>query len=141
MKVRDRQLKQCASERGCGPLMDTSWDACICAPLHPAPGESVVRNPPVTAGDAGDHLLHLLPWVRKIPWRRKMAIHSSIPFWKIPRTEESGGLYSPWDRKEWDMTTHTKPLTFLFNALLSSQLWKGGGTGHSRKKILQRSIR
>ena len=32
------------------------------------------------------------PWVRKIPWSRKWQ---PIPvFWKIPWTEESGGLQS-----------------------------------------------
>ena len=34
------------------------------------------------------------PWVRKIPWRRKMAIHSSILAWEIPWMEEPGRLYS-----------------------------------------------
>ena len=28
-----------------------------------------------------------------------MAIHSSILAGKIPRTEEPGGLYSPWGRR------------------------------------------
>ena len=36
------------------------------------------------------------PWVGKIPWRRKMATHSSIVAWEILWTEEPGGLYSPW---------------------------------------------
>ena len=34
------------------------------------------------------------PWVRKISWRRNMATHSSIIAWKIPQTEEPGGLPS-----------------------------------------------
>ena len=33
-----------------------------------------------------------------------MAIHSNILAWRIPQTEVSGGLYSPWDREESDMT-------------------------------------
>ena len=33
---------------------------------------------------------------------RKMATHSSILAWRIPWTEEPGGLYSPWGRKESD---------------------------------------
>ena len=33
-----------------------------------------------------------------------MASHSSILVWRILWTEEPGGLYSPWDRKESDMT-------------------------------------
>ena len=34
------------------------------------------------------------PWVRKIPWRRKLATHSSILAWRITWTEEPGGLQS-----------------------------------------------
>ena len=33
-----------------------------------------------------------------------MAIHFSILAWRIPRTEEPGGLYSPWDHKESETT-------------------------------------
>ena len=33
-----------------------------------------------------------------------MATHSSILAWRVPSTEEPGGLYSPWDHKELDMT-------------------------------------
>ena len=33
-----------------------------------------------------------------------MATHSSILAWRIPWTEEPGGLYSPWGRKESDTT-------------------------------------
>ena len=31
-------------------------------------------------------------WVRKIPWRSEMATHSSILAWRIPLTEEPGGI-------------------------------------------------
>ena len=34
------------------------------------------------------------PWVRKIPLEKEMATHSSILAWKIPQTEEPGGLQS-----------------------------------------------
>ena len=34
------------------------------------------------------------PWVGKIPQEEEMATHSSILAWKIPWTEESGGLQS-----------------------------------------------
>ena len=37
-----------------------------------------------------------------------MATHSSIPAWKIPWTEEPGGLYSPWGGKESDTTEHLR---------------------------------
>ena len=30
------------------------------------------------------------------PLEEGMAIHSSILSWKIPSTEEPGGLYNPW---------------------------------------------
>ena len=32
------------------------------------------------------------PWIRKIPWRREMETHSSIPAWELPWREEPGGL-------------------------------------------------
>ena len=43
------------------------------------------------------------PWVRKIPWEKGMATHSSILAWTIPWTEESGSC-SPWGHKELDTT-------------------------------------
>ena len=47
------------------------------------------------------------PWVVKIPQRNK-CIHSSILAWKIPWTEEAGGLQSVHGgRKESDTTEHT----------------------------------
>ena len=45
--------------------------------------------------------------VRSLGWEdpleKEMATHCSILAWKIPWTEELGG-YSPWGRKESDMT-------------------------------------
>ena len=47
-------------------------------------------------------------WIRFLgqedPLEKGMAIHSSILAWRIPWTEEPGGLYSPWDHKESDTT-------------------------------------
>ena len=43
------------------------------------------------------------PWVRKILWRRKRQLNSSIVAWKIPWTKEPGGLQSM-DCKELDTT-------------------------------------
>ena len=34
------------------------------------------------------------PWVDKIPWRRTGQPQSSILAWRIPQTEEPGGLQS-----------------------------------------------
>ena len=36
------------------------------------------------------------PWVGKIHRKRKMATYSSIVVWRIPWTEEPGGLRSMW---------------------------------------------
>ena len=48
-------------------------------------------------------------WVRSLGWEdppeKEMATHSSIVAWRIPWREEPGRLgYSPWGRKESDMT-------------------------------------
>ena len=46
---------------------------------------------------------------RKIPWRKKMTTHSSILIWKIPWTEEPGGLQSMGSQRvghDW-VTEHT----------------------------------
>jgi len=37
-----------------------------------------------------------------------MATHSSILAWRIPWTEEPGGLHVPWGHKESDTTKVTK---------------------------------
>ena len=54
------------------------------------------------------------------PLEKEMATHSSTIGWKIPWTEEPGGLYSPWGpRAGHDQVTHTHthththPLDFL----------------------------
>ena len=47
------------------------------------------------------------------PLEKGIAIYSSILAWRIPWTEEHGG-FSPWDRKELDMTEQlTLSLSFL----------------------------
>ena len=47
-------------------------------------------------------------WVRSLgredSREEGMATCSSILAWRIPRTEEPGGLYSPWGHKESDTT-------------------------------------
>ena len=52
---------------------------------------SVVKNPPAMqeTWETGFH-----PWVRKIPLEEGMATHSSVLAWRIPWTEEPGGLQS-----------------------------------------------
>ena len=55
------------------------------------PGDSVVRNSSANAGDARD-----LGWIPGLedPLEKEMATYSSILAWKIPWTEEPGGLQS-----------------------------------------------
>ena len=70
--------------------------------LYQAPGGflggAVVKNVPANAGEARD--AGLVP--RQGRWQ---PIPVFLPG-KIPGTEESGGLYSPWGCKELDMTEH-----------------------------------
>ena len=48
---------------------------------------------------------------------KEMATHSSVLAWRIPWTEEPGGLHSPWGREESDTTErlpfHFSPLPIL----------------------------
>ena len=50
-------------------------------------------------------------WVQYLdgedPLEEGMAIHSGILAWRIPWTEERGGLYGPWARTESDTTEAT----------------------------------
>ena len=50
-------------------------------------------------------------WVQSLgqedPLEKEMATHSIILAWRIPWTEEPGGLYTPWGRKESDSTEVT----------------------------------
>ena len=49
----------------------------------------MVKNPPDNAGDTRD--VDLIPGSVRYP-DKKMATYSSILAWRIPRTEEPGGL-------------------------------------------------
>ena len=49
-----------------------------------------------------------------------MATHSSILAWEIPWPEEPGGLYSPWSRRESDMTEQHTHTHFSSNKKLNS---------------------
>ena len=53
------------------------------------PGGSVVRNTSVNVGDARDMI-----WSLGRPLEKEMRTHSSILVWRIPWTEEPGGLQS-----------------------------------------------
>ena len=45
------------------------------------------------------------------PLEKGMATDSSILAWRIPWTEELGGLYSPWGRKEFGTTEQLNTFT------------------------------
>ena len=51
-------------------------------------GAQTAKNPPAIAGDAGS-----IPGGED-PLEKEVATHSSIPAWRIPWTEEPGGLQS-----------------------------------------------
>ena len=53
------------------------------------PGDTVVKNLPANAGDTRD--VGLIPG-QEDPLEKEMATHSSTLAWKIPWTEETGGL-------------------------------------------------
>ena len=55
------------------------------------PGGSVAKNPPADSGDSRDVGLIL---GREDPLEKEMATHSGILAWRIPYTEEPGGLQS-----------------------------------------------
>ena len=46
----------------------------------------------VSGKEPANQCRRLDPWVRKIPWRRERATHSSILAWRIPWTGEPGRL-------------------------------------------------
>ena len=53
------------------------------------PGGSALKNPSASAEDLGSRSLG-----REDPLEKRMAPHSSILAWRIPWTEEAGGLRS-----------------------------------------------
>ena len=53
------------------------------------PAGTVVKNPLVNAGEQETRVQSLS---QEDALEKEMATHSSIPAWKIPWTEEAGGL-------------------------------------------------
>ena len=57
-------------------------------------------------------------WVQPLRWEepleKEMATHSCILAWRIPWTEDPGGIHSPWDHKGLD-TTEWLTFTFIVN--------------------------
>ena len=65
------------------------------------PGGSVVKNPPANAEDVG-----LIPGTDD-SLKKEMATHSNILVWKIPWTEEPGGLQSVGSQSQTQLSMHT----------------------------------
>ena len=59
-------------------------------------------------------------WVQSVgwedPWEKEMVTHSSILAWEIPWTEEPGGGYNPWGRKESDTTVRLTRTSIALNS-------------------------
>ena len=51
--------------------------------------------------------MRIQPLGQEDPLEEEMAIHSSILAWKIPRTEESGGLQSMGSQSQTQLSKHT----------------------------------
>ena len=67
----------------------------LCSSLSPLlgfPDGSVVKNPPANATDTQETWVQSLG--REALLEEEMATHSSILAWRIPWTEEPGGLQS-----------------------------------------------
>ena len=81
-----------------------------------------VKNPPVMLETQN---LWFKPRVRKILGMRKMAAHSIILAWKIPWTEEPGGLQSTGSqrvRHDWALSTSTHETIFM-GINLTKRVW------------------
>ena len=50
----------------------------------------VVKNPPANTGDLREP--GAIPGMGKFPWVKGMATHSSSLAWRLPWTEDPGGL-------------------------------------------------
>ena len=98
-------------------LWDLNWGLLV--PHWASQVALVGKNPPVNARDIRD-----TTWVSSLGWEdlleEGVATHSSIHTWRIPWTEEPGGLYSSWGCKSWtwlsDYTTTTnKSFIWVFS--------------------------
>ena len=70
------------------------------------------------AADPGD--TGSIPGSRRFPWRGKMASHSSILAWRIPWTEEPGGLQSKGSQRVGHDWMTKNPMGRRHKALISS---------------------
>ena len=64
----------------------------------------MVKNPPANAGDQ-ETQIGSLGWEDSL--KKEMATHSSIHAWKIPWTDEPGGLQSMGSQRRTQLSTHS----------------------------------
>ena len=89
-----------------GNLVSESLDFHICCRNGVVSGGSEVKNLPAMQE------MQIRSLGQEDALEKEMASHSSILAWRIPWTEETGGLYSPRGHKESDTTER---LNFNFN--------------------------
>ena len=72
------------------------------------PGDSVLKDPPANAGDAGS----TPGWGD--PLKKGMATHSSVLAQEIPWTEEPGGLQSMGLQKNWTRFSNSTTTSIVY---------------------------
>ena len=82
----------------------------------------VVKNLPANAGDTGDAGLTL---GQEDPLEKSMAVHFNILAWRIPRTEEPGGLQSMGSQKSQRLNSNKMVRTYLSEMMrLCNKTWQ-----------------
>ena len=71
------------------------------------PRGAAVKNPPVSAGDGGEAGSVGL----EDPLEEGVETHSSILVWRIPWTEESGGLQTMGSQSHTRLSTYARTMT------------------------------
>ena len=126
---RQLNLRMCSQNRTHSYVGDC-WrksQLCIFVPLKSHdytlrrgfPGDSAVKNLPTMQEN----------WVQSLgqkdPLEKEMATHSSMLAWRIPWTEEPGGLQSMRSqrvRHDWSTNTHTHTVTMFWNSFPYSRI-------------------
>ena len=71
------------------------------------PDDSVGKKYACNAGDTGD--MGSIPGDQEDPLEKEMATHSSILAWRLPWTEEPGGLQSMGSQRAWEIPWMEEP--------------------------------
>ena len=75
--------------------------------MHGFPGGSVVKNPPAVQEMQATHAMRVQSLGQEDPLEESMAAHSSVLAWRIPGTEEPGGLLSMGSQSQTPLSAHT----------------------------------